>query len=382
MIISHIILKNWRNFSNVDVSLGERVFIVGPNAAGKSNFLDAFRFLRDIAKPGGGLQKAVVDRGGISKIRCLAARRYSDIEIQVELADSAGKGAQWTYDIGIRQQARGHRHVLLTKERVLNGDKVLLDRPDREDKRDEERLTQTHLEQINANAQFREITKFLESVLYLHLVPQLVRHPEAFGGPGIPGDPFGQSFLERVAKTPEKTRRSRLRKIEHALRGAVPQLNQLSYITDELGIPHLEALYSHWRPHGAKQREDQFSDGTLRLLGLFWSLLEGDSPLLLEEPELSLNSGIVTKLANLIYRIQRQRKRQVLVSTHSEHLLSDRGIGGEEVLLLTPNIEGTRVELASAVREVRDLLLGGLTVADAALPRTIPSQVGQLDLFK
>ena len=59
MIVSSIKLKNWKNFQNVDVKLKERVFVVGPNASGKSNFLDVFRFLRDIAKPGGGLQKAV-----------------------------------------------------------------------------------------------------------------------------------------------------------------------------------------------------------------------------------------------------------------------------------------------------------------------------------
>lgn len=381
MIVSGLVLKNWRNFSSVEAKMGDRVFIVGPNASGKSNLLDALRFLRDVAKPGGGLQKAVLDRGGISKIRCLAARRYPDIEIHIDLSDSADSPPAWSYGIGIRQEARGYRNILLTYERVWKDGKLVLQRPDAEDRKDELRLTQTHLEQISANAKFRDIARFLESVLYLHLVPQLVRHPEAFTGPGIPGDPFGRSFLELVARTSEKVRKSRLKKIESALQVAVPQLKQLAYVTDEVGIPHLEAIYEHWRPHGAKQREDQFSDGTLRLLGLFWSLLEGEAPLLLEEPELSLNSGIVRKLAQLIYRIQRQKRRQVIISTHSEHLLSDKGIGGEEVLLLTPDIEGTKVELASGVDEIRDLLLGGLSVADAALPRTVPVRLEQLDLF-
>ena len=48
---------------SVDTPLSRRVFIIGPNASGKSNFLDAFRFLRDVAKSeGGGLQKGVVFR--------------------------------------------------------------------------------------------------------------------------------------------------------------------------------------------------------------------------------------------------------------------------------------------------------------------------------
>ncbi len=185
-----------------------------------------------------------------------------------------------------------------------------------------------------------------------------------------------------VAKTPEKTRRSRLRKIEAALREAVPQLKNLTDTKDEAGIPHLEAVYEHWRPNAGRQREDQFSDGTLRMIGLFWSLLEGESPLLLEEPELSLHSGIVSKLPALFHRLQRKRRRQIFISTHSGDLLSQKGIGGEEVVMLTPGQEGTRIELASSVEEVLQLLNAGLSVADVALPRTAPTGVNQLDLFE
>jgi len=379
MTIKKLILRNWRNFQSVDVELEQRVFVAGPNASGKSNLLDVFAFLRDVAKAGGGLQKAVSERGGISKLRCLAARRYPDVELEVHVAEN---GTLWSYAIGIKQEARGYRLPLLAYERVMKGDETILVRPDKDDKADPLRLSQTHLEQINANASFRDLVRFFETVSYLHLVPQLLRHPEAFSGPGIPGDPFGKSFLEKVARTPEATRKSRLRRIEAALRIAVPQLKELKHTKDETGIPHLEAVYAHWRPHGARQREDQFSDGTLRLLGLLWSLLDGDSLLLLEEPELSLNAGIVRKLPGLMYRIQRQKRRQIIISTHNPDLLSDPGIGGEEVLLLTPGNEGTIVQLASSLQDVRDLLVGGLTIAEAALPKTVPSTVGQLDLFE
>lgn len=382
MIISHITLKNWRNFRSVDVDLRERAFLVGPNASGKSNFLDSLRFLRDLAKPGGGLQKAVSDRGGVSKIRCLSARQDPKIEIAISLSDTSNQKQTWKYEIGITQQTRGYRQPILAYERVWKEDHKLIDRPNADDKKDDLRLTQTYLEQVNANAEFREIVNFLESILYLHLIPQLVRHPEAFGMPGLSEDPFGRTFLERVAKTPEKTRRSRLRKIEDALRFALPQLKNLVDTKDEMGVPHLEAVYEHWRPGAGKQREDQFSDGTLRLIGLFWSLLETNSLLLLEEPELSLNAGIVSKLASLIYRLQRPKKRQVILSTHSADLLSDKGIGGEEVLLMTPTAEGTKVESASSIKEIKLLLEGGLSIADAALPLTVPPAIEQLTLLK
>lgn len=380
MIVSRIILKNWRNFLEADVMLGNRAFLVGPNASGKSNFLDVFRFLRDIVKPGGGLQKAVSDRGGISKIRCLAARKHPDIELAVHLSESPTQEPVWKYAIQIKQQPRGHHLPYVGYERVWKGNEQLLNRPNTNDMGDKQLLTQTHLEQINANQSFRAIANFFESVLYLHLVPQLVRNPQAFSGPGIEGDPFGRNFLERIAKTPEKTRQSRLRKIEVALRVAVPQLKNLTETKDEIGIPHLEAIYEHWRPKGAKQREDQFSDGTLRLLGLLWSLLESDSLLLLEEPELSLNSGIISKLPALMYRLQRQKRRQIILSTHSPDLLVDKGITGQEVILLIPFSEGTKVELASSNQEVRELLEGGLSMADVIIPRIKPPNIHQLEL--
>lgn len=376
MLVSHVKLKNWRNFREVNVPLRNRIFLVGPNACGKSNFLDVFRFLRDITKKG--LQQAVNERKGLSKIRCLAARQAPDVEIEIQLANNIGDPV-WKYAIGLKQESRGNRQPYLAYERVWEHDKLILDRPDGFDKNDVLRLTQTHLEQVNANQTFREIANALQSICYLHLVPQLVRNPDIFSGPGLSEDSFGRNFLERVAKTPEKQRRARLRKIQDALLKAVPQLKELSDVKDESGIPHLEVVYKHWRPMGARQREDQFSDGTLRLIGLFWSLLDGDALLLLEEPELSLNAAIVRMLPTIIHRLQKKNRRQVMISTHSADLLSDQGIAGEEILLMTPSPEGTQVCLASSVKEIKKLLNEGLTPAEAILPYTQAPEAHQLE---
>ena len=386
MQFTHLKLRNWRNFVKVDLAIGERLFITGPNASGKSNLLDVFRFLRDIAKTGGGLQQAVKERGDMSRIRCLAARRYPDVEIEVALANQGASPPEvWRYAIGLRQESRGLRRVLLSYERVWLNDQALLNRPDdnTEDRSDEMRLTQTHLEQIASNVKFRPIAEAFQKTLYLHLVPQLLKHPNLGNRDAAGEDPFGLRFLERVMTTPEKTRKARLRKIEQALRLAVPELKNLSDTRDERGLPHLEALYEHWRSHGGRQREDQFSDGTLRLIGLLWTLLEGDALLLLEEPELSLHSQIVSKLPPLIWRLQRATGRQVFLSSHSVELFSDRGIKPVEVAMLRPQgSEGTIVELAADKEDVRLLLEGGMTVADAVLPMTAPANVQQLTLFE
>jgi hypothetical protein len=85
----------------------------------------------------------------------------------------------WRYAIGITQQVRGYRQPKLRYERVWKGREQVLDRPDEADSDDDLRLTQTHLEQISANAKFREVARFFESIKYLHLVPQLLRHPRS-----------------------------------------------------------------------------------------------------------------------------------------------------------------------------------------------------------
>lgn len=386
MLITRLKLKNWRNFKNVDVMLRERVYVIGPNASGKSNLLDVLRFLRDVAKPeGGGLQKAVKDRGGITKLRCLLARRDPEVSIEVDLSEKVDTEPVWRYTLNFRNEGKGPQRVVVSKERVedLKSGKLHLNRPDDHDKKDPDRLTQTHLEQINTNKEFRAVAEFFANVTYLHLVPQLLKHADQIGGYRLEDDPFGQAFLERIAKTPDKTQAARLAKIEEVLRICVPNMRNLRFKRDEVtGTPHLEAMYEHWRPDAGWQREDQFSDGTLRLLGIMWSLLEGDSLLLLEEPELSLNEDIVRRIHQLLWRMQRQAKyrRQVFVTTHSEALLQDKSINAREVIRLEPSSDGTKVLEIS--EEDKALIAAGYSVAEAVLPKVKPTQVDQLSLFK
>ena len=373
-----LLLENWRNFVDADVNLQRRAILVGPNASGKSNFLDVFRFLYDIAAVGGGFQEAVRRRGGVSGLRALAARLYSDIGLRVTVGnDEEEEEALWEYRILFAQDKQ--RRPFIKKETVLHSGKALVERPNREDKDDPERMTQTYLEQVNVNREFRELVDFLGSVRYRHIVPQLVRDPDR--SVGRQNDPFGGDFLEQLARTQSRTLNSRLRRITEALQVAVPQLQDLELHRDDRGTPHLRGRYFHWRSQGAWQNEQDLSDGTLRLLGFLWSILDGSGPLLLEEPELSLHPEVVRYLPQLIARAQRGSGRQVIMSTHSADLLQDKGIGMDEVLLLIPAGEGTEVHSAGSKFEIRQLLEAGLSMADAAIPYTRPEKSEQLALF-
>jgi len=377
MRLSHVRLANWRNFVQADVPLQGRVFLIGPNASGKSNFLDAFRFLHDLVAVGGGFEEAIARRGGVSKLRCLAARRYPDVEIAASVTRGTD-GPKWNYHISFSQDNR--QRPILKQEFVRLSGRTILRRPNEEDREDPARLHQTYIEQVNVNRDFRELADFFRSIRYLHLVPQLVR--EAVRYVGRSSDPFGSDFLEQVARTPDRTRNARLRQISKALRVAVPQLQELQFFRDEAkGAPHLRGKYEHWRPKGAWQSEEQFSDGTLRLLGLLWAILDGSGPLLLEEPELSLHPDVVRFLPQLFARMQRRTGRQVLVSSHSADLLRDEGIGLDEVLLLKPHAQGTRIQAATDLAQAKALVDGGVPLPDVLLPETRPPRPEQLALF-
>jgi predicted ATPase len=384
MLITRIKLKNWRNFRDVDVELGPRGYLIGANASGKSNFLDVFRFLRTIAQSeGGGLQKALKDRGGLTKLRSLHARKDPEVRIEIELSELAADSAPtWRYSLAFKSEGKGLQRVLITEESVYHGNKKVLVRPTPEDLSDPARLTQTHLEQINNNASFRELGDYFAGTTYLHLVPQLLKHSDEISGRILESDPFGQGLLQRIAKTQPRTRKARLDRIQKALEIAVPQFSELEFEQDPVtGTPHLKANFKHWRVHGSWQREDQFSDGTLRLLGLLWALQEGDGLLLLEEPELSLNDAITEHIPLIIDRVLRKRKssRQVLISTHSDNLIAEVG-DPQAVLLLEPSRNGSLIRTPNEAET--EAMAHGLNPAEVLLPKTRPEQLDQMGLFE
>ena len=377
--VTHLRLANGRNFRKVDVPLQRRAFIVGPNAAGKSNLLDSLRFLNDIVSVGGGFQEAVQKRDGVSRIRALSARRDPVVVVAVQIGDDEDEPQDWEYELRFTQDNR--QRPIVAGEKVTHRGRVLLDRPDDDDTSDPARLSQTHLEQVNVNREFRPLADFFNEIRYLHIVPQLVREPDR--SVGHENDPFGGDFLHQIARTTDRTQKARLSRILTALQVAVPQLQELRLERDDVkGTPHLVGVYEHWRAHGARQDETQFSDGTLRLLGLLWAVLDGRGPLLLEEPELSLHPAVVRNIPTLFASVQRKRGgRQILVSTHSKDLLAEEGIGLNEVLVLMPSSEGTVVRLASKFPDVVELVGGGVPLSDVLAPRTSPPGVEQLSLF-
>lgn len=363
MQITHVTAHNWRNFKNLDFAVADRLLIVGPNAAGKSNLLDLFRFLGDISRKGGGLAAALEARGGLSRARCLFARNNhkGELAIMVDLRDGED---DWRYELAIKGKKGGHNHPIVVREIVTRNGSELLSRPDANDDRDPDQLTQTHLEQISANREFRPIAEYFAKVNYFHLVPQMIRYPQAGGASPRA---FGSSMIADMNATPVRTRQAWFRRIERALQSAVPGFETLRLEVDKAGQPHLIAGYRNWRRNPSEQNETDFSDGTLRLIGLLWTIISSPANggvLLLEEPELSLNAAVVQKLASLLAMAQRGTSMQVILSTHSPELLDDEGIRPGEVLVLQVTSDATVANQLSEIAEVEAQISADLPLSE------------------
>lgn len=380
-------LKNWRNFGNANVDLTDRMFFVGANASGKSNLLDVFRFLKDVAV--NGLQKSVAARGGIKKLRNLNARKPSYIEIYVCLEEQKEDAADiWEYTLQFNAAggAGEHRHINISLEQIRRNGDLLLERKYNDAGEDYLSKQFTHLEQPAINTKFRVLYDAFKNISYVNIIPQLVRESESFNPSNAFEDFYGRKLLENISETPVKTRNSRLKNIARVLKMAVPQFSDLEYVQDDKGHPHLQIRYEHFRPKGALQWEDQFSDGTLRLLGIIWAILDGEGLLLLEEPELYLHTEIIKQLPMFIANAQQLKsgkKRQVFISSHSYDLLNTDTITAEEIALLEQGKEDTVIMSASVVASITDKIEAGFTPADAVIPHVAPKGIcdGQLSIF-
>ncbi|MDO5066545.1 MAG: AAA family ATPase [Propionibacteriaceae bacterium] len=380
MRITHVTAHNWRNFKKLSFSIGDRLLIVGPNASGKSNLLDLFRFLGDIARPGGGLAAAIDARGGLSRIRCLFARNHRKGELGIEVTLQDGETI-WHYELALKGRSGGKNQPQVVREIVRKDGETLLERPDQFDASDPDRMLQTHLEQISANQAFRPIADHFAKVSYFHLVPQIIRNPQLAGV--FSTKEFGSTMIAEMSGTPKQTREAWLRRMVKALRAAVPNFTSLELKTDSAGHPHLVAGYQNWRSTPSEQNESEFSDGTLRLIGLLWSIVSAPNNggvLLLEEPELSLNSAVVRVLPSLLAVSQRSSTMQVILSTHASELLDDEGIHPDEVLVLQVTDDGTVAHRLSDIPEVADEIAAGLPLSETTGTLLAPEDLSGLFL--
>ena len=81
MAFRRIAVTNFKSFGRIEVDLDRFNVLIGPNASGKSNFVQVFKFLRDISQFG--LTNAVSIQGGVEYLRNVKIGPSEDLTVNV-----------------------------------------------------------------------------------------------------------------------------------------------------------------------------------------------------------------------------------------------------------------------------------------------------------
>lgn len=81
--ITRVFIENYKSIAECDVRLGPLTFLVGRNGSGKSNFLDALRFVADALRMG--LDTAVRNRGNVDELLYRDAGPGASISLQFDM---------------------------------------------------------------------------------------------------------------------------------------------------------------------------------------------------------------------------------------------------------------------------------------------------------
>lgn len=109
--------QNFRTLRNIDVELGELNVLVGPNEAGKSNFLDLIEFMGDSARLD--LPEALEIRGGIDRVRFRGAEvegRSVSIHVSANVTTNSSVTAPDEYDLRFSTRRFSSREILSRTE--------------------------------------------------------------------------------------------------------------------------------------------------------------------------------------------------------------------------------------------------------------------------
>ena len=336
--ITRVVLKNYKSIAACDMQLGPLTFLVGRNGAGKSNFLDALRFVADALNSS--LDHAIRDRGGISDVLRRSRGHPNHFSIRLEFA--LPEGFTGHYALQIRKRSSGGYEVRTEECCIQNG---RCQTPEGYFRIDNGSVTDTsvkvapaaatdRLYLVNASGlpEFRPVYDALSRMGFYNLNPDKIRDLQ---DPG-PGDLLlrdGSNLTSVFTKLSPIIKEN----IEKYLSVVVPGIHTV----DVKGFGPKETLEFRQDVAGDTHRwrflANNMSDGTLRVLGILIALFQGDDDAQkrvtlvgIEEPETALHPGAVAVLLDGLR--DAAHRTQIIITTHSPELLDDKHLDVNSIL--------------------------------------------------
>lgn len=339
--LTRVRLRSYKSIASCSVSLGSLTFLVGRNGSGKSNFLDALRFVRDALR--NSVDQAIRERGGIGEVRRRSGGHPNHFGIRLEFRLRPGGAGWYAFQIGAKPDAgfevqSEECHVAVPGRLGRSSFKVnrgsVEDWPADEGKHPAAYADRLYLNNASGYAGFRPVYEALSRMGFYNLNPEEMRRPQAPSG----GELLNRdgSNIASVLATLNRQHPELKRRVEQYLEKVVPGIqgvdhkNVLPMETLEFR-QHIKGSQHPWRFLAASM-----SDGTLRALGvlvsLFQSLNGGPGiPLIgIEEPESALHPAAAAILRDG-FRDASERT-QVLLTSHSPDLLDDQEIDSEQII--------------------------------------------------
>lgn len=354
--LTHLAVTNWRNFAHIEFDMSSRLFVVGPNSSGKTNLLGALRFLGDIGRRG--LVAASEDLGGPDRYFRSGAdsaafvATFNDTQNSAEFAlflRLMPEGSESTKRASAADQTSSFPMMdPLTgapKDRYLNVHQTIT----AGGKKSGEKGECFPVE--DEEARRTRVRQTLAGIRYIHPNPKkMLERADRY-------DPdHGTGFFQHAGRFSDQQLNAALDRIRPIMAAAVPEVPNLSYL--RMGLGTEVVFYSDTPERGARgvYSHEQFSEGTLRLLGMLFDLAtlpRTTSIVLIEEPETFLQASLVRSMSSFLAEVAMNYDVQMVISTHSPELIDSEVVLPTEVLMLRSQNGETTGELLSQSSDPR-----------------------------
>ena len=328
--ISRVVINNYKSIAHCDVRLGALQFLVGRNGAGKSNFLDALAFVRDVLEFNN-LESAAGD------VKIFHKREWevqSNLGMEIEFNLPNGANGVFAFRLARRElepvvveescwiQQDGE-----TKKYKTQDGELLSDDPQRFPPVASDRF---YLQNMSAYDAFRPLYDALRKIEIYNFVPQKIPRIDTISNFWFMSD--GRNIAQIVSDLTDGAQN----RIQEYLQLVVPDIH--GFRVRKVGGESREGKYLEFLHKAGGFFHENISYGTLRALCVLTALLQerqsggNNHPVLIgiEEPENGIHARAIRSLLGAM--VEAADMRQVIVATHSTEMLDSEEIASEQIL--------------------------------------------------